>query len=51
MELEDDGFLVCKTECRVLSLGVQLTDKRLGVLRRLGIHRFVGRFGGGTGSP
>lgn len=51
MELEDNGFLVCKTQCRGLSLGVQLTGKRLGVLRRLGIHRFVGRFEGGAGSP
>lgn len=49
MEPEDNGFLVCNTECRVLSLGVQLTGKRLGVLRSLEIHRFVGRFGVGLG--
>ena len=48
MELEDNGFLVCNTECRVL-LGVQLTGKRLGVLRSLEIHSFVGRFGVGLG--
>lgn len=42
MELEDNRFLVCKTECRVLSLGVQLKGKRLGVLKRLGIHGTMG---------